>query len=304
LWLKSINSTQSAYASMFLTKEFFTETDTHILHKDDYNLCRISMKSALAVLRPSPFQQRNVVNNKLSCIIQINPRADYMILKIGQVYNIAKCYVVSLRDCTDTYRNLFTDKSKLANRIKLQARILLDVLTLIGGENDVLKLVAAPNHFTVERFIALEQDRSVKRKTAAMIDPGTFNLYDIKHPTEVAIKVKELRAVLQFADGCGKIVSLHFQQPERPVIVSFRDDVEFVAEFVLATFDCVTTATLGDREVDVNLINRGTQPLSQQQDRRHGVFDLIQDTPNSSCIDFSKTILCPESADENDENTF
>uniref|UniRef100_A0A915DQJ7 Rad9 n=1 Tax=Ditylenchus dipsaci TaxID=166011 RepID=A0A915DQJ7_9BILA len=253
LCLKSINSGKSAYATISLTKDFFTELDVGHIHKDDYNLIRISMKSALAVFRHSLIHQASSSNSKLSCVIQINPRSDYMIFKIGQVYSISKCYVIQLRDCNDTYSG---------------SKILLDILTLVGSDSDVLKFVATPDKFTIERFIALEQDRTIKRKTAAQLDLESVYMYNISRSTEVAINVKELKAVLAFAGGCQMAVTLHFEQPERPVIVTFEDNVEFSAEFVISTFDCGTTMRLGDEVENQNLeMNAGQSQAEASQPR-------------------------------------
>lgn len=49
--------------------------------------------------------------------------------------------------------------------------------------------------------------------------------------------MKELKAVLNFADITGMSVNLHFDQPGRPIIVALEENIDFIAEFVLATFE-------------------------------------------------------------------
>lgn len=49
--------------------------------------------------------------------------------------------------------------------------------------------------------------------------------------------MKELKAVLHFADVTGMSVNLHFDQPGRPIIAALEENIDFFAEFVLATFE-------------------------------------------------------------------
>lgn len=74
------------------------------------------------------------------------------------------------------------------------------------------------------------------RKTEAIIDLGCFERFHLQCPSEVAVNVKEFKAVLNFADFCGMSVNLHFDQPGKPLIVAVEENIDFCAEFVLATF--------------------------------------------------------------------
>lgn len=49
LSLKALNSSKSAFASIKFTRQFFSELDVSKLSSDVSNLCRISMRSALAI---------------------------------------------------------------------------------------------------------------------------------------------------------------------------------------------------------------------------------------------------------------
>lgn len=49
LSIKAINSSKSAFASINFTRHFFSEIDFSKLNTNESNLCRISMRSALAI---------------------------------------------------------------------------------------------------------------------------------------------------------------------------------------------------------------------------------------------------------------
>lgn len=51
LVLRAFNSSKSACATMAFYDSFFTEFDTSNIDPEQYNLCRISMKSALSIFK-------------------------------------------------------------------------------------------------------------------------------------------------------------------------------------------------------------------------------------------------------------
>lgn len=76
-----------------------------------------------------------------------------------------------------------------------------------------------------------------RRRTEINIPIDHFETYHIHVPTRIVINLRELRPILHFADSCGMAITMHFDRPGRPLIISVEENVEFVAEFVLATLD-------------------------------------------------------------------
>ncbi|KAI1723340.1 rad9 domain-containing protein [Ditylenchus destructor] len=274
LTIKAVNSSKSVFASILLTNEFFSKCDTSIIDPNRYNVCRVSIKSILAVFRPS-FQpsQRNATGNKLSCAIQVDPSFDYIVIHMCFIHDVSKCCVIPLRECVDTFDHIFTDTSRLSNCFKLEAKVLLDILNMIGSDADVIKLVAEPDVFTVERYLNAEQDRNTRRKTVANIEPTEFQLYTLKRPTRVAIPVKEFKGVLQFADVTGMAVFLYFDQAEKPLIAVLEKNVEIVAEFVLATYDCNSMIQFGEQDLGEDIQLRENFSIQNRSVQRSPMLD-------------------------------
>lgn len=56
-----------------------------------------------------------------------------MVVHMFYGFNVVKCYVVPLREAnTIAYRDLFTDKNKLCNKLIFQPRMLHNLLAQIG----------------------------------------------------------------------------------------------------------------------------------------------------------------------------
>lgn len=64
-----------------------------------------------------------------------------MVVHMFHGYNVIKCYVVPLRESNSiAYRDLFTDKNKLSNKLIFQPRVLQNLLAQIGGDSHEVSL--------------------------------------------------------------------------------------------------------------------------------------------------------------------
>ncbi|KAH7724463.1 Rad9 family protein [Aphelenchoides avenae] len=231
LVLRAFNSSKSACATMAFYDSFFTEFDTSNIDPEQYNLCRISMKSALSIFKVVNTADKSV----LGCTLQIDPNADNMVIQLVHVHHVTKSYLISLRECAVTYRSLFDDKNKLLNRVTIPARELFEVVNQMGTDSEELRLVTTEDRFSVQKFITVEQDRSKMRKTEANIGNSIFEEFIVMKPGEVTLSLKEFRSIVAFADACNMNISLHYDQPGRPVVVAVEKNIDYLAEFTLAT---------------------------------------------------------------------
>lgn len=115
--------------------------------------------------------------------------------------------------------------------------------------------------FSLENFVE-ENERETTRKTSVDIQLEFFELYSVQEAVEVTLNIKMLKAGLIFAEACSLSVGLHFDQPGRPVILSFQDNIDFTSEFVLATH-------YDDENISYS------QPLSQNQNIRLSQHKLL-----------------------------
>lgn len=64
-----------------------------------------------------------------------------------------------------------------------------------------------------------------------------FELFHVHLETRIVISLKELRSILHFGNICGFTLTLHFDRPGRPLIIAIDENMDLIAEFVLATMD-------------------------------------------------------------------
>lgn len=73
------------------------------------------------------------------------------------------------------------------------------------------------------------------RKTEAKIAHTLLEELVVAKPGEVTLSLKEFRSIVAFADACNMNISLHYDQPGRPVVVAVEKNIDYLAEFTLAT---------------------------------------------------------------------
>ena len=130
LALKVLTASHSAFASIHFHQEFFGHADTATINPDEYNICRVSMRCALANF--NAFAKEPL---PLSSEIQVDPQADVMMVRTRYPAHVSKSAVINLRECAATYRHLFSDKERLENVIRVSPSVLLTVLPQIGSSD-------------------------------------------------------------------------------------------------------------------------------------------------------------------------
>ncbi|KAL7078972.1 hypothetical protein ACQ4LE_001048 [Meloidogyne hapla] len=234
LILIAYNSTKSAFAKITLSPNFFSrfETPNNNLNGEVY--CRISTRSALHIFKDIGTKNVNLPSFE-TCQLELDPSADFAIIHMEQENTqIRKVYVLPMREHTTICDNVFTEKQRLKNKLATQAKVLLNLFA--GFDCKEVRLVASSTQFTAHRYIVRE-DLSRVRKTDVTIPVEHFELFHIHLNTRIVISLRELRSILHFGNICGFTLNLHFDRPGRPMIVSIDENMDLIAEFVLATMD-------------------------------------------------------------------
>lgn len=169
------------------------------------------------------------------CQLEFDPRADFAIVHLQQQpAQIKRAFLLPMKEQTVTFDNIFTEKHRLKNRLSTQARLFLNMFA--GLDCQQARLLASSTQFSAHRYISRE-DLNKIRKTEVTIPVENFELYHVHLNTQIVISLRELRSILNFMESCGLSLSLHFDRAGRPLIVALEDNLDFGAEFVLATLD-------------------------------------------------------------------
>ncbi|CAG9534597.1 unnamed protein product [Cercopithifilaria johnstoni] len=230
LVLRSLSCSKSAFGSFMFSKSFFSECDVLRLDSNAYNVCRIPMKCALSAFKCVKNSEKAV----LSCQLYLNPRADTMLIQLTHTYDVMRNHKIPFFECTTMFRTV-VDKANLNNCFVIQARFLLDMFNRMHHSTDEISIDAKIEEISFRNYITHEQDRDMVMKTEGKIPISEFQKYSIQRPAEITVNLKELKAIVNFADVHQSPVSIYFDQPGTPIVIALEDDVNYTAEVILAT---------------------------------------------------------------------
>ncbi|VIO92163.1 Rad9 family protein [Brugia malayi] len=230
LVLRSLSCSKSAFGTFMFSKSFFSECDVLRLDPNAYNVCRIPMKCALSAFKCVKSSEKVV----LSCQIYLNPRADTMLIQLTHTYDVIRNHQIPFFECTTTFRTV-VDKTNLNNCFVIQARLLLEMFNRMHHNTDEISIDAKIDEISFRNYITHEQDRDMVMKIEGKIPVAEFQKYSIQRPAEITVNLKELKAIVNFADIHQSFVSIYFDQPGTPIVVALEGDVVYTAEVILAT---------------------------------------------------------------------
>ncbi|VDP15456.1 unnamed protein product [Onchocerca flexuosa] len=230
LVLRSLSCSKSAFGTFMFSRSFFSECDVLRLDSNAYNVCRIPMKCALSAFKCVKNSEKAV----LSCQLYLNPRADSMLIQLTHTYDVIRNHKIPFFECTTMFRTI-VDKANLNNCFVIQARLLLEMFNRMHHNTDEILIDAKTEEISFRNYITHEQDRDMVMKTEGKIPVAEFKRYSVQRPAEITVNLKELKAIVNFADVHQSLVSIYFDQPGIPIVIALEDDVNYTAEVILAT---------------------------------------------------------------------
>ncbi|VDK67946.1 unnamed protein product [Onchocerca ochengi] len=230
LVLRSLSCSKSAFGTFMFSKSFFSECDVLRLDSNAYNVCRIPMKCALSAFKCVKNSEKAV----LSCQLYLNPRADSMLIQLTHTYDVIRNHEIPFFECTTMFRTV-VDKANLNNCFVIQARSLLEMFNRMHHNTAEILIDAKTEEISFRNYITHEQDRDTVMKTEGKIPIAEFKRYSVQRPAEITVNLKELKAIVNFADVHQSLVSIYFDQPGIPIVIALEDDVNYTAEVILAT---------------------------------------------------------------------
>ncbi|KAJ7387377.1 Cell cycle checkpoint control protein rad9b [Desmophyllum pertusum] len=235
LALRTVSSSRSAYACFLFNESFFISYDDgsndqpQDSQEEDLFKCKIAMKSCL-----SAFKSMNTIEKTVDqCKIDLNVREARLIFLLYCRHGITKTYNLTFQEC-ETLQAVFT-KDLCPNFMTAQAKILNDAVYNFPNNQEEITLVVCPETFKVKNYVDDEPDPARVIHTEMMLVPDEFDNYQIGVDTDVTFCLKELRAILAFAEFSSQPINVHFETSGKPIVFSMDGDSTYEADFVLAT---------------------------------------------------------------------
>uniref|UniRef100_A0A0B6ZL02 Cell cycle checkpoint control protein RAD9A n=1 Tax=Arion vulgaris TaxID=1028688 RepID=A0A0B6ZL02_9EUPU len=237
LFLRSVNSSRSAYGSFQFSPSFFsnyvigvTDKDGHSEDDDDDVLrCKLGMKSIMAVFKSLPTIDKMVEK----CRVSLDVAEARLIFQMYCRHGIIKTHKLAFIEC-ETLQAVFS-KDMCPNKLTAVAKLLCDAVLNFQNNQEEITLIIRPNYVALKNYVDDEPDPHKVVHTELTLSPEEFEQYQAGVDADITFCLKELRAILAFADIAGLPVTLHFESAGRPITFSITTDLSFEANYVLAT---------------------------------------------------------------------
>ncbi|XP_052006343.1 cell cycle checkpoint control protein RAD9A [Xyrauchen texanus] len=247
LALRSVNSSRSAFACFLLSPLFFQRYQAP---SDQRFRCKMPIKSVQAVFKSLSSLERSVEK----CRVQLNNKKSRLTITLHCKHGLLKTHNLSFQDC-ESLQAVF-DKESCANVLRAQPRLMVDTVLHFPPSLEEVNLSVSSDRVWLRNHVEDDADSSRGMMTELCLSSEEFDHFAVGTQTSITFCLKELRGLLVFAESSGLPISMCFDEPGNPVILSVSDSV-LEANFVLAT--------LSEDSHPKNHINANTKRLETEQ---------------------------------------
>ncbi|XP_056295565.1 cell cycle checkpoint control protein RAD9A [Pseudoliparis swirei] len=225
LALRSVNSSRSAYACFLFAPLFFsryTIPSGHIFR------CKIAIKSVQAVFKSLATLEKTVEK----CHIELDEQKNHLTFTLHCKHGLMKTHNLSFQD-SESLQAVF-DKDSYANVFRSHPRLLVDTFVHFPPSLEEVTVSVSNERMWVRNHVEEEGDQSKAMLTELCLASDEFDHFAVQTHNSVTFCLKELRGLLVFAESTGLPISMYFDGPGSPVVLSVTDSV-LEGNFVLAT---------------------------------------------------------------------
>ncbi|GAA6096816.1 cell cycle checkpoint control protein RAD9A [Tachysurus ichikawai] len=225
LTLRAVNSSRSAFAYFLMSPLFFQRFQ----HPPDQAFrCKMPIKSVQTVFRSLSSLERSVEK----CRIEMNTEKSRLRITLHCKHGLLKTHNLSFQDC-ECLQAVF-NKDTCTNVLQAQPRLWVDTVLHFPPSLDEVNVSVSSDRVWLRNHMEDDADSSKAMMTELCLSSDEFDHFAIGSETSITFCLKELRGLLVFAETAGLPISMYFEEPGSPVVLSVSDSV-LEANFVLAT---------------------------------------------------------------------
>ncbi|NXD04862.1 RAD9A protein, partial [Certhia familiaris] len=257
LSLRAVNSSRSAFASFLFAPLFFQLYEPGSAGPDtELFRCKVHMKSFLGVFRSLPSLEKSVGK----CLILLKPRASRLVLQLHCKYGVTKTHNLAFQEC-ERLQAVF-DTQRCTSRLCAPARLLADAVVHFPPTLAEVTLGIGPSgKISLRNYVEDEAGESCRVRgppphlgvpssppptlfpppepsktmvTELWLAEDEFQSVAVAPGSHITFCLKEFRGLLSFAEASNLPLTIHFDEPGRPVIFTL-DDTVLEVHLVLAT---------------------------------------------------------------------
>ncbi|NXS34316.1 RAD9A protein, partial [Pomatostomus ruficeps] len=230
LSLRAVNSSRSAFASFLFAPLFFQLYDPGIDGPDaEVFRCKVHMKSFLGIFRSLPSLEKSVGK----CLILLKPNASHLVLQLHCKYGVTKTHNLAFQEC-ERLQAVF-DIQSCASRLCAPARVLVEAVVHFPPTLAEVTLgTGAGGKISLRNYVEDEAEQSKTMVTELWLAEDEFQSVAVSPGSHITFCLKEFRGLLSFAEASNLPLTIHFDEPGRPVVFTL-DDTVLEVHLVLAT---------------------------------------------------------------------
>ncbi|XP_016373947.1 cell cycle checkpoint control protein RAD9A-like [Sinocyclocheilus rhinocerous] len=230
LAVRTVNSSQSAYACFCFTPLFFQQyiPDPDIQKDCEAVKCKLNLKCVLPLFRCASWRERSVDK----CEISINIPNSRVIFQFHCRHGITKTYNLGYQEC-EALQAVFPAHLS-PNILMAQSKLLGDIVVHFPVSQEEVTLSISSFKVTLKTFCEEENNCIKGMNTELMLHPDEFDYFQVGEDSAVTFCLKELRGLLSFAESYGLPVSSQFGVAGQPVSFTVKD-MTLEAHVVLST---------------------------------------------------------------------
>ncbi|NXK87443.1 RAD9A protein, partial [Formicarius rufipectus] len=266
LSLRAVNSSRSAFASFLFAPLFFQLYDPGGPVPDTERFrCKVHMKSFLGVFRSLPSLEKSVGK----CLILLKPRASRLILQLHCKYGecpgvtrhsrvhagtvshsaepvspppgVTKTHNLAFQEC-ERLQAVFDTRS-CSSRLCAPARVLAEAVVHFPLTLAEVTLGTGPGgKISLRNYTEDDAEPSKTMVTELWLAEDEFQSVAVSPGSRITFCLKEFRGLLTFAEASNLPLTIHFDEPGRPVVFTL-DDTVLEVHLVLATLSDLESDT-------------------------------------------------------------
>ncbi|KAM8848258.1 cell cycle checkpoint control protein RAD9A [Synchiropus picturatus] len=225
LALRSVNSARSAYACFLFAPLFFSR---YTVPRGERFRCKMAVKSVQSVFRSLVSLEKTVEK----CHVQLDEQKNRLTFTLHCKHGLLKTHNLSFQD-SESLQAVF-DKDTCANVFCAQPRLLVETVVHFAPSLEEVTVSVSDDRMWVRNHVEDEAERSKAMLTEVSLASDEFDHFAVRSHCSITFCLKELRGLLLFAEATCLPISIYFDEPGSPVVLSVTDSV-LEANFVLAT---------------------------------------------------------------------
>nr|SVE73710.1 EOG090X0A9P [Daphnia atkinsoni] len=244
LTLKTVNASKSAYSAFTFHLPFFldfchiSENTVQPDPEDDTVIkCKLPMKSILSVFRSIGSLEKSVE----TCHITLPLLEALLIIEFKCKHGIIKHFNLRYFECESVEAEF--SKEGYASKFSCTSRFYSETLLSFHSSTQEVTWSLAMDQVHLSNHIDDEIDPSKCVRTEITLAKDEFVDFNVALCTQVTFCLKELRAILAFAEALKLDLDCRMEGAGQPVLFSLEKANLYSADFLLATLTPVLDST-------------------------------------------------------------